>query len=140
MYSWIPFPSCQADPVIEISSTPSSNTLPIGASLNLTCTAKQNDDFPKKSRSNYIQWFGPHGFRQSCVAELAAPIMRCTLVVGSLTLGKFGSYTCKVSTDGGSCIIKNIKVNLRGKHLTINNIYIAYIYWIINWIMRSAIT
>ena len=86
------------EPLINISSTPPSNKLSIGATINLTCTAWQTKELAKNSmnRPNIIEWFVPEDKRigiQCLAGSSPARLMNCTLEVGALTDGKLGSYS-----------------------------------------------
>ena len=109
------------EPLINISSTPPLNELPIGASANLTCTAWQTDVLAMKkpkTRPHRIEWFDPRERRiGECQAESpAAARMKCTLIVDALTEEKFGNYTCKASNGYNHCSNKRFSIILQGKH------------------------
>ena len=105
--------------MIEISSTPSSNTFPINATVNLTCKAWQTDDDDPETRPFKIYWYGPQGKRvgKGCeAASLAVKEMSCPLMVGPLTKDKFGVYTCKaINRKYSRCSIKIFEIRLLGK-------------------------
>ena len=104
--------SRSGEPLIEISSTPPLNELTIGASINLTCTARQTDVQAKikpKTKPHRIEWFDPQGKRigEECRAESPPAIrMKCLLMVGALTEKKNGNYTCKASNGYNACSSK----------------------------------
>ena len=106
--------------LIKISSTPSSNKLPIGATVNLTCTAWQTDELAMKqpkTRPHSIEWFDPQGkLVGECRAHTPAAVrMTCPLMVGALTERKFGNYTCKASNGYYYCSNKRFPIRLQGK-------------------------
>ena len=110
------------EPLINISSTPPSNKLPIGAAINLTCSAWQTEELAKKAprtRLQRIEWFDPRDRRigDECRAESpAAASMKCTRMIGALTEEKFGNYTCKASNGYNYCSNKRFSITLQGKH------------------------
>ena len=118
------FPS--GEPKINISSTPSSNNLAIGATINLTCTAWQTDDMARNPRTKpyKIEWFDPQDRRvgDSCRAGFpVALLMRCTLMVGALTDENLGNYTCRARNFYNYCSTKRFEIKLRGKHEKMQN-------------------
>ena len=111
--------SRSGEPLIEISSTPPLKELPIGASINLTCTAWQTDELAMKdpkTRPLRIEWFDPEDRRISeCQAESPpAARMKCTVMVSALKEEKFGNYTCKASNDYNYCSSKRFPIRLQG--------------------------
>ena len=113
------FPCYVGEPLIRISSTPPSNELPIGAAINLNCTAWQTDDLPMKyirTRPHKIEWFDPQGKRvgKDCrVAWPPAELMKCTLEVGSLTDENHGNYTCRASNGYNYCSTERFQISLQ---------------------------
>ena len=110
------------EPLITISSSPSSHKLPTGATINLTCTAWQNKElamrYPKK-RPHRIEWFEPQDkpVGNACQAgSPAAARMKCTLIVDDLTEEKFGNYTCKASNDYNHCSSKRFQISFQGMY------------------------
>ena len=108
------------EPLINISSTPPSNELSIGAAINLTCTAWQTNELAKNSmkRPHIIEWFDPQDKRigiQCRAGSQPARLMNCTLEVGALTDGKLGNYTCQASNGYNYCSTKQIQIGLQGK-------------------------
>ena len=106
------------EPRINISSTPPSKKLSIGAAINLTCTAWQTDQLPKDSRKNphIIEWFDPQDKRIGSQCQAGSPparLMKCTLVVGALTNGKLGTYTCRARNAYNYCRTKKFQVGLK---------------------------
>ena len=107
-------------PQINISSTPPSNKLSIGATINLTCTAWQPDDMARNpsKKPHRIEWFDPQNkpIGDKCRAGFTvASLMRCTLMVGALTDEKLGNYTCRVRDTYNYCSTKSFEIKLRGK-------------------------
>ncbi|XP_078346182.1 uncharacterized protein LOC144631592 isoform X3 [Oculina patagonica] len=123
--SIIPPASCQKcnikpeEPLIKISSTPSSNKQPVGAAINLTCTAWQTDELAMKNlktRPHRIEWFDPQDERAVKVCPAGSPaaaLMSCTLTIGILTEEKFGNYTCKARNDYNYCSSKIFPIILQ---------------------------
>lgn len=115
--------SCQTgEPLINISSTPPSNKLSIGATINLTCTAWQSDKLAKNPRTRpyRIEWFDPEDKRigfQCLAGRPPARLMKCTLEVGALRNEKLkiGSYTCRARNGYNFCSTKKIQIGLQGK-------------------------
>ena len=113
--------SCQTgEPLINISSTPPSNKLSIGAALNLTCTAWQSDKLAKNPRTRpyRIEWFDPQDKRigfQCRTGRPPARLMKCTLEVGALRNETLGSYTCRARNGYHFCSTKKIQIGLQGK-------------------------
>ena len=112
--------SRSGEPLIKISSTPPLDKLNIGASINLTCIAKQSDELARikpKTRPHRIEWFDPQGKRigDECLAESpAAARMKCTVMVRALKEEKFGNYTCKASNGYNYCSSKRFPVRPQG--------------------------
>ncbi|KAJ7324060.1 hypothetical protein OS493_030233 [Desmophyllum pertusum] len=110
--------SQRGEPLIKISSTPSSNELRVGASIKLTCTAWQTDELTMRSpekRPYTIYWYDPQDKRvgERCQAGLpAAKEMSCSLMVGPLTKKQFGFYTCKAINGYKECSNKRFEINL----------------------------
>ena len=103
------------EPQINISSTPPSNKLSIGAAINLTCTSWQTNELAKdpKTRPHVIEWFDPQNKRigsQCRAGSKPARLMKCTLEVGALTDEKLGNYTCKASNMYYRCSTKTFQV------------------------------
>ncbi|XP_078348610.1 uncharacterized protein LOC144633644 [Oculina patagonica] len=123
--SILPPASCQycntkaGEPLINISSTPTSDNFPIGSTINLTCTAWQTDELAMKNpktRPHRIEWFDPQDERavKVCPAESpAAALMNCTLMVGALKEKNFGNYTCKASNGYNYCSNKRLPISLQ---------------------------
>ena len=117
------FSSRSGEPLIKISSTPSSNELRVGASIKLTCTAWQTDELTMRSpekRPYTIYWYDPQDKRvgERCQAGLpAAKEMSCSLMVGPLTKKQFGFYTCKAINGDKECSNKRFEINLEGKQI-----------------------
>ena len=114
------------EPQINISSTPPSNKLSIGAALYLTCTAWQTNDLamdPNK-RPHIIEWFDPQNKRiglQCRAGSKPARLMKCLLEVGTLTDGKLGNYTCRATNGYNYCNTKRFQVDhQQGKSKTLN--------------------
>ena len=109
------------EPRIDISSTPPSNKLSIGAAINLTCTAWQTDQLARNPRTKpyRIEWFDTQDKRINefqCRAEWPpARVMKCTLEVGTLTEEKLGNYTCRARNWDNYCSTKKFHVGLQGK-------------------------
>ena len=107
------------EPQINISSTPPSNKLSIGAAINLTCTAWQSNELAKNpwTRPYIIEWFDPQDKRigGQCRAEWPTAIMKCPLKVGALTNGTVGNYTCRARNVYNYCSTKKIQIGLQGK-------------------------
>ena len=106
------------EPQINISSTPPSNKLSIGAAINLTCTAWQTDQLAKHSwtKPHIIEWFDPQDNRIGSRCRAGRPparLMKCTLVVGVLTDGKLGNYTCRARNAYDYCSTKKFQVGLQ---------------------------
>ena len=102
------------EPLITISSSPSSHKLPIGATINLTCTAWQTSE-----RLHSIEWFDPQGNKVVNACEAGSPpaaLMKCTLVVDALTEEKFGNYTCKANNRDYDCSSKRFQISFQGKY------------------------
>ena len=116
------FPCWSGEPLIKISSTSSSNKLPIGATINLTCTAWQTDELAMnyiRTRPHRIEWFDPQGKRvgNDCRAGWPpAKLMKCTLDVGALTEEKLGNYTCRARNRYNYCSTKRFEIGFeKGK-------------------------
>ena len=106
------------EPQINISSSPPSNKMSIGAAINLTCTAWQTDQLAKYpwTKPHIIEWFDPHDKRIGSQCQAGWPparLMKCTLVVGALTNGKLGNYTCRARSAYDYCRTKKIEVGLQ---------------------------
>jgi len=106
------------EPQINISSSPPSNKMSIGAAINLTCTAWQTDQLPKHSwtKPHIIEWFDPQDKRIGSRCRARRPLarlMKCTLVVGVLTDGKLGNYTCRARNAYDYCSTKKFQVGLQ---------------------------
>jgi len=106
----------KGEPLINISSTPPSNKLPIGTAINLTCSAWQTDKLAKNSRTrpHRIEWFDPQNKRigSQCRAEWPpAARMQCNLEVGTLTKEKLGIYTCRARNGYNYCKTKRFQVD-----------------------------
>ncbi|XP_078346190.1 fibroblast growth factor receptor 3-like isoform X2 [Oculina patagonica] len=123
--SILPPASCQycntkaVEPRIKISSTPSSNKQPVGAAINLTCTAWKTDELAMedlRTRPHKIEWFDTQDVEpvKECLAgSPAAALMSCTLTIGVLTEEKFGNYTCKANNDYYHCSNKIFPIILQ---------------------------
>ena len=104
------------EPLINISSTPPSNKLSIGAAINLTCTAWQTNELAKNhpwTRPYIIEWFDPQDKRTGIQCRAGWPpagLMKCTLEVGALTNGKLGNYTCRARNSYNYCSTKQIQI------------------------------
>ena len=120
----LPFPAFSSRPVIpliEISSTPSSRTLAIGAAVNLTCEAwpSDRDDAYDRRWTKYIQWYDaqdrPVGAK--CLQSTPKVLkLRCTLMLKKLSLEQFGNYTCEAENGYvGYCRRKTVEISLQGK-------------------------
>ena len=113
--------SCKTgEPQINISSSPPSNELSIGAAINLTCTAWQSDKLAKNpnKRPHTIEWFDPQDKRiGQCLAEErpAAKVMKCSLEVRALTSKQLGYYTCRARNGLNRCSTKKVRIFLQGK-------------------------
>ena len=108
------------EPRINISSTPPSNKLSIGPAINLTCTAWQTDQLAKHSwtRPHIIEWFDPEDKQIGSRCRAGRPparLMKCPLVVGVLTNGKHGNYTCRARNAYHYCSTKKIQVGPQGQ-------------------------
>ena len=109
------------EPLIKISSSPSSNKLQVGASINLTCTARQTNNPAMKypwTRPHRIEWFDPQGkpVGNTCQAgSPAAALMNCTLMV---TERNVGNYTCKASNGFYYCSTRRFQIGYQGRQRT----------------------
>ena len=104
------------EPQINISSTPPSKKLSIGAAINLTCTSWQTNELAKdpKTRPHVIEWFDPQDKRigSQCLAQSKpARLIKCPLEVGILTDGKLGNYTCRATNGYNYCNTKRFQVD-----------------------------
>ena len=119
--------SCQTgEPLINISSTPSSNKLAIGAAINLTCTAWQSDKLAKKpwTRPHIIEWFDPQDKRigfQCRAGRPPARLMKCTLEVGALRNETLGSYTCRARNGYHFCSTKKFKLVFKVREISLKD-------------------
>nr|XP_058944467.1 fibroblast growth factor receptor 3-like isoform X1 [Pocillopora verrucosa] len=94
-------------PVVDISSSPENNRLPIGVSITLTCTAEPRtiDRGYHDRWVNYIEWYDPQN--KETGAKCLQPSNRrahklklsCPLVLKNLTVDKFGRYTCQAGNN-----------------------------------------
>ena len=115
-------------PVVEISSSPENNSFPIGASINLTCTARPRPEDNAKIRRwvKYIRWYGPQS--NEVEAQCQQPdkknldeIYRCQLVLTNLTVDKFGNYTCQSGNDYPKhCTRKSFNIRIQGKQIRLS--------------------
>ena len=108
------------EPRINISSTPPSDKLSIGAAINLTCTAWQTEQLAKNPRKKpyRIEWFDTQDKRIGFQCEAKWPpasLMKCTLEVGALTEEKLGNYTCRARNWYNYCSTKKIQIGPQGK-------------------------
>ena len=117
------FPSRPGEPLlIEITSSPSATrALPVGVPINLTCKAWQTDNVATfvRKRPRDIQWYDaqdkPVGVKCNASIKIREKELWCTLILGSLTFGAFGNYTCQASNWYGYCSRKLFEISLQGK-------------------------
>ena len=110
-------------PVVDISSTPENSTLPIGASINLNCTAEPRieDAIYLDRYVEYIEWYDPQD--NKVVAKCEQPLkgekkksLSCPLALKNLTVDKFGRYTCQAGNGYIKlCTRKSFEVVIQGK-------------------------
>ncbi|XP_066023936.1 fibroblast growth factor receptor 4-like isoform X2 [Pocillopora verrucosa] len=108
-------------PVVDISSTPENSTLPIGASINLNCTAapRIEDEIYLDRYVEYIEWYDPQD--NKVVAKCKQPPKRrkkrlsCPLALKNLTVDKFGRYNCQAGNGYKKhCTRKSFEVVIQG--------------------------
>ena len=112
-------------PVVNISSSPENNSFPIGASINLTCTARprEEDDTQINRWVKYIRWYGPQSNEVEAQCQQPDKKTRkeeytCQLVLKNLTVDKFGSYTCQSGNDYlRHCTRKSFNIVIQGKQI-----------------------
>ena len=114
------------EPRINISSTPPSNKLLIGAAINLTCTAWQTEQLASNPRTKpyRIEWFDPQDKRIGFQCQTGWPparLMKCTLEVGTLTEGKLGNYTCRARNWYNYCSTKKFKLVFKVRRKSLND-------------------
>lgn len=121
-------PSKEKKPVVNIYSSPENNSFPIGASINLTCTARPRPEDYRQINTwvKYIRWYGPQS--NEVEAQCQQPdiknrdkIYRCQLVLTNLTVDKFGNYTCQSGNDYlGHCTRKSFNIRIQGKQIRLS--------------------
>ena len=115
-------------PVVEISSSPGNNSFPIGASINLTCTAwpRKEDNTHISIWVKYIRWYGPQSNEVEAQCQQPDKKTRekeytCQLVLKNLTVDKFGNYTCQSGNDYlRHCTRKSFNIRIQGKQIRLS--------------------
>ena len=115
-------------PVVEISSSPGNNSFPIGASINLTCTAwPRPEDYKQINKwVKYIWWYGPQSNEVEAQCQQPDKKKRkeeytCQLVLKNLTVDKFGNYTCQSGNDYlRHCTRKSFNIRIQGKQIRLS--------------------
>ena len=130
-------------PVVDISSSPENNRLPIGVSITLTCTAEPRtiDRGYHDRWVNYIEWYDPQN--KETGAKCLQPSNRrahklklsCPLVLKNLTVDKFGRYTCQAGNGyRNHCTRKSFEIVIQGKQtrlvISLINNYSTSACWI----------
>ncbi|XP_022778118.1 uncharacterized protein LOC111319636, partial [Stylophora pistillata] len=90
-------------PVVDISSSSENDSLPIAASITLTCTAEPRriDSGYMDRWVDYVEWYDPQGRQVGAKCQQPSNIhahklkLSCPLVLKNLTVEKFGRYTCQ---------------------------------------------
>ena len=112
-------------PVVTISSSPESNSFPIGASIILTCEAKPRaeDESHLDRWVNYIRWYDPQGNEvgEKCRQPDRKRRVKknsCPLVLKNLTVDKLGRYTCQAGNGYSSHYTrKSFEIVIQGKQI-----------------------
>ncbi|PFX17469.1 Roundabout-like 1 [Stylophora pistillata] len=113
---------CTFRPVVDISSSPENNRLPIGASKTLKCTAKPRgiDSGYLDRWVDYVEWYDPQGRQVGANWPQPSNIhahklkLRCPLVLKNLTGDKFGRYTCQAGNGYAKhCTRKSFEIRIQ---------------------------
>ena len=112
-------------PDVSISSSSGNSCLPIGANITLTCTAqpRKTDEVYLDRWVDYIEWYDPHGRRVGAKCEQPSDVhahkrkLSCPLLLKSLTVDQFASYTCQAGNGYVKhCTRKSITIGEQPYH------------------------